>query len=138
MGLLDVLGDIAVHSQGGEKEQAKAALESLMGRPAVRRRDRFLHPRSAPRKAEAQEAIQQWLDKQSLEKKLSAMSKSNPVASPASGGLFSTIISTINSALGAEAEKVRQDLRDYCQRLEGARGLARRALLLLWSPAALS
>ncbi|MCG8340932.1 MAG: NACHT domain-containing protein, partial [Cytophagales bacterium] len=130
--LLDGLVTIAKHSQGGAKEEAEGALKSLTASSPRAKPARFLKPlpsgnifswgpllSTAMYQVNAQEAIQQWLGEQTLEAKLKSLPA--PAASPASGGLFSTIKSklkaeaSVESSTPAAAQKVRQDLRTYYQ-----------------------
>ncbi|MCG8341039.1 MAG: NACHT domain-containing protein, partial [Cytophagales bacterium] len=119
-GLLDGLGEIAVQSQEEEKERAEGTLDSLIKRPEVRHRDQPLHWRNVRREKTAREAVKQWLRNCStLEDKLKALPA--PAASPASGGLFSTINSALRAAAPVEsstpaaAQEVRQALKKYYQ-----------------------
>ncbi|MCG8340969.1 MAG: hypothetical protein MI674_06915, partial [Cytophagales bacterium] len=119
-GVLDGLAALTLHSQGEEKEEAKKALDSLTASPKVGASSRVRHWGTGRRKAAAvPEPITQWLDGQSLEEKLRALPA--PLASPASGGLFSTINrllreeAPVESPAPAAVQEARQALRAHYQ-----------------------
>ena len=104
-GLLDGLAEIAKHSQGAEKEQAKKALEKL--------NSSLEEPASfwERREAAAQKAITAWLGGQELAAKLRAIPAR--AAAPAAVGLFRVIHDALKEM--ANPAKVRQELKEYYQ-----------------------